>query len=147
MKIAYFTDTYHPQYNGVVTSIDAFKEELEKRGHEIYIFCPKVGNEPKGKRIYPIKSYDFKPYPAIRIGVPSPWIYKKIKEINPDLIHIQSPAPIGIAGLIVAKKLKIPTITTYHTMFSDYAHYIPILNFFKGTDRKVIDNLWYCFII
>lgn len=38
MRIGLFTDTYFPQVSGVATSIRTLKEELEKEGHEVYIF-------------------------------------------------------------------------------------------------------------
>ena len=38
MRIGLFTDTYFPQVSGVSTSICTLKEELEKEGHEVYIF-------------------------------------------------------------------------------------------------------------
>ena len=38
MKIGFFTDTYFPQVSGVATSIKTLKDELEKHGHEVYIF-------------------------------------------------------------------------------------------------------------
>ena len=41
MRIAYLTDSYYPNVNGVVTSMDAFKREHERQGHEVFIFCPR----------------------------------------------------------------------------------------------------------
>lgn len=38
MRVGLFTDTYLPQISGVATSIKTLKEELEKQGHEVYIF-------------------------------------------------------------------------------------------------------------
>ena len=38
MRVGLFTDTYFPQVSGVATSIRTLKEELEKAGHEVYIF-------------------------------------------------------------------------------------------------------------
>ena len=43
MEIAWFTDTWLPNRDGVVTSLLLFKKILEKKGHNIYIFAP--GNE------------------------------------------------------------------------------------------------------
>ena len=40
MRIGFFTDTYTPQINGVVTSICLFKKALEDRGHEVFVFAP-----------------------------------------------------------------------------------------------------------
>ena len=38
MRIGLFTDTYYPQVSGVATSIKTLKDQLEKKGHEVYIF-------------------------------------------------------------------------------------------------------------
>ena len=42
MRIGLFTDTYFPQVSGVATSICTLKEELEKEGHEVYIFTTQI---------------------------------------------------------------------------------------------------------
>ena len=42
MKIAFFTNCYKPLVNGVVTSISSLKEAYERKGHEVYIFAPRV---------------------------------------------------------------------------------------------------------
>ena len=41
MKIGFFTDTYEPQINGVVTSIKASIDYLEQN-NEVFVFCPNV---------------------------------------------------------------------------------------------------------
>jgi 1,2-diacylglycerol 3-alpha-glucosyltransferase len=125
MKIAIFTDTYEPQINGVVTSIKSYNEQLRKRGHEIHIFCPKDKGLKKSKFIHSLRSVDFKPYPTYKIGIPSPSILRKIKKIRPDIVHIQSPAPIGFLGLSAAKALRIPIVSTYHTLLTEYISYLP----------------------
>ena len=48
MKIAFFTDTYYPQLNGVTISVDNFAQELRKRGHTVYIFAPKIIKKKSG---------------------------------------------------------------------------------------------------
>ena len=124
MKIAMFTDTYEPQTNGAVDSINKFKKELEKRGHEVFIFCPYDKDLKKQKNVIPLRSMKFSPYPEYRIGMPSARIIRHIKKIQPDVIHIQSPAPIGLAGLAVGKYYNIPTVATYHTLLTEYFSYI-----------------------
>ena len=41
MRIGLFSDTYPPQINGVANSTRILRDELEKHGHEVYVFCPK----------------------------------------------------------------------------------------------------------
>ncbi|NOZ82137.1 MAG: glycosyltransferase [Candidatus Micrarchaeota archaeon] len=122
MKIAFFTDTYDPQVNGVVTSIKIFRKELEKLGHKVYIICPD-GRGKKEKNVIRLPSFKFKPYPEYRGGVPVPGLLAKIKKINPDVIHVQSPASIGFTGMLIAKSLGIPLVMTYHTLLEEYFKY------------------------
>ena len=122
MKIAYFTDTYEPQINGVVTSIKLSAENLRKNGHEVYIFCP--SGPKKDKYTYPIFSKKFRNYPEYKVGLPSFDLIKKIEKIKPHIIHIHTPVIIGAMGLAVARLLNIPIVITYHTLLKDYIGYI-----------------------
>jgi 1,2-diacylglycerol 3-alpha-glucosyltransferase len=122
LKIAYFTDTYEPQINGVVISIKLSIQNLRKNGHEVYIFCP--SGSKKDEYTFPVFSKKFKNYPEYKIGFPSFDLIKKIKKIKPDIIHIHTPATIGMAGLAIAKLFDIPIVTTYHTLLKDYMSYI-----------------------
>ena len=38
MNIGIFTDSYFPQVSGVATSIKTLKDDLERKGHQVYIF-------------------------------------------------------------------------------------------------------------
>jgi len=138
MKIVFFTDTYKPQVNGVVTSIEFFSEELKKMGHEIYIFCPKDKKMPKEENVYTLRSFKFKSYPEYRIGIPSAKIMKIMKRIKPDIVHIHGLASVGFAGLSVAKYMRIPIIMTYHTHVIDYTQYLSKRKFFEKYNKKMI---------
>ena len=48
---------------------------------------------------------------------------KAVAKLNLDIIHIHTPGPIGMAGMRVGKKLKIPLVYTYHTRVERYAQY------------------------
>ena len=72
MKIAFFTDTYLPNRDGVVASITSFKEELEKRGHKVYVFTSggrKERKENKNPDVFYYKSATFKPYPQYKVAL------------------------------------------------------------------------------
>lgn len=44
-------------------------------------------------------------------------LYKTIRGLNPHIIHISTPGPLGWSALFIAKILKIPMAGTYHTDF------------------------------
>ena len=128
MKIGMFTETWHPQVNGVVSSTSWFAEELKRQGHEVEIFAPLPGNKSyNGMKVHRFKSFKFHPYPEFRATVPPVRINKLIAGKGFDVIHTHGPFSIGLAGLYAAKRNKIPVVTTFHTPLSDYAHYL-----FKG---------------
>jgi len=143
MHIAIFTDTYHPQINGVVTSIDLFTEELRKRGHEVHIFCPADRRLKKDKYTHQINSFEFRPYPEYRVGLPFPLkIYLQLKKINPDILHLHSPASIGALGLYLGGIMDIPVIASYHTLLGEYLEYLPGNRIwrFKKLNKKMVDR-------
>ena len=126
MKIGFFSDTYFPQVSGVATSIRTLKEQLEKRGHEVYIFTTTDPNATAPEEdIIRMPSVPFISFKDRRIVVRGMWYaYLIAKELELDLIHTHTEFGAGILGKMVGKKLGIPVIHTYHTMYEDYLHYI-----------------------
>lgn len=51
-----------------------------------------------------------------------PWwqMYRHIKTLRPDIIHISTPGPLGICAMMIAKRCGIPVAGTYHTDFPSY---------------------------
>lgn len=130
MRIGIFTECYNPVLNGVVVSINTFKHVLEQRGHEFYIFTTgsldKAESDPHIIR-FPV-ALPFKPKGG---KYPLAWpqnahlLAPKIAEYNLDLIHSQHLLLLGESGLKVSKILNIPSILTYHTLLTEYSHYLP----------------------
>ena len=136
MKIAFFTDSYHPQVNGLVTSIDTFVDDLMKQGHEVHIFAPNVpGHVDKSKRVKRFRSFQFPAYKEYRIAVP------KIIKHRFDVVHVHSPFSLGLSGIIYARKNNVPVVGTFHTLFSEYGHYLikseTLLKIFKKTYKRL----------
>jgi glycosyltransferase involved in cell wall biosynthesis len=61
-------------------------------------------------------------YPGLRIGVPSLTVaVETLAEGRFDAIHVCSPGPVGIAGALVARGLRLPLVGSYHTELTAYA--------------------------
>ena len=127
MKIAFFTNSYYPISYGSVISIESFRKNLEKLGHQVYVFAPEYsGYEDENKKVFRYPSFLFKYKIDYPISIPiSSFINKKIKELNLDIIHVHQPFSLGKEGLKYARKLKIPVVFTYHAKYEDYVHYVP----------------------
>ena len=127
MRIGIFTDTYHPDINGVVTSIKMLEQEMKKRGHEVFIFSPTKHEPTENQNLYMLKSIPLfvaKKYNYRVAAFYSRSIAKQIKELNLDVVHTQSEFSLGHFGKIISRKFNIPFVHTYHTMWEDYVHYI-----------------------
>lgn len=127
MKIGIFTDTYLPQVSGVVTSIQTLKDALEAQGHEVYIFTatdPKIAKDADETHVYRFSSMPYFGYKDRRVTFRGLIQTVEIgKELDLDIIHTQTEFSLGLMGKFVARRLKIPVVHTYHTMYEDYTNY------------------------
>jgi glycosyltransferase involved in cell wall biosynthesis len=126
MKIAYFTDTYYPEINGVTNTLNNLIPYLRKTGNEYLVFAPDYdkGHEEGEERVLRFKGLRPLVYPNSRLALP---IYKTVRsaiiEFDPDVIHITSELGIGLSGLRAARELNIPIVMSYHTNFDSYLGY------------------------
>ncbi|MCB2293136.1 glycosyltransferase family 4 protein [Clostridium algoriphilum] len=125
MNIGIFSDTYYPQVSGVVTSTMILRNELIRLGHNVTIITVTHPDVEEQEGIIRLPSIPFFFLPSQRVGmIYSHKIMNKIKKLDLDIIHTQTEFSIGIFGRIVAKRLDIPVVHTYHTMYEDYIHYV-----------------------
>ena len=149
MKIGIFTDAYEPHISGVTTSIKMLKTALEKMHHEVYIVTANLDNnkfiyDEKNKIIY-LPGIKTGIYETKLTGIYSKKAMKIIKEWNLDVIHSQTEFGVGYFSRIVAKKLNLPIVHTYHTLYEDYVHYVThghFDNFAKKIAIKI--TKYYC---
>ncbi|MEN2983435.1 MAG: glycosyltransferase family 4 protein [Dictyoglomaceae bacterium] len=125
MNIAFFSDTYEPQKNGVVTAIKMQKSFLEKKGHNVYLFIPYIPNSPSDENIYKLPSFVFPFQREHRVANPYSLKYDLLfGKLKVNLVHTHTPFSLGIFGWSQAKKRNLPLIHTFHTIFEEYAYYI-----------------------
>ncbi|MCL2265253.1 MAG: glycosyltransferase family 4 protein [Treponema sp.] len=128
MNIAFFSDCYTPQINGVVTVVRTLKTELEKQGHNAYIFTVKHPDAVEEEGVYRTSSFKFPKEPQHRIGIfLAEQMIKNVRSLNIDIIHSHTEFSLYLASRIVSRKLKIPSIHTMHTYYEDYIDYVPFL--------------------
>jgi len=129
MKIAIFTDVFIPDINGVSNSTNRFSRLLAAEGHQIIIFCPKSAGykDPviPNITVKRFNSVSFLTYKEIKIALPFIYtIINQLKRFQPDVVHIQTPMPIGWTGLLATKILGLKNIQTYHTYIPDDMVYL-----------------------
>ncbi len=121
LGIAFYTDSYLPAVDGVVTSILNFKDELEHRGHDVYIFSSKklYTEAKKSKNVFLYAGIDFKPYPQYSMAIFPYNSMLKLKDLKIDVIHAHTPLVMGFAAMVSAKLGKYPIVGSYHTIINN----------------------------
>lgn len=110
MKIAIVSDAWHPQVNGVVTTLTRTTAELTAMGHEVRVISP------AGFRTLPLPSY-----PEIRIAVwPGRRVAAELSAFAPDAVHVATEATLGRAARAYCRRVAQPFTTSYHTQFPEY---------------------------
>ncbi len=125
MKIAFFTETFLPKVDGIVTRLTKTIEYLVKNGDDVIVFCPEGSpNNYKGAKIIGVAAMPLPLYPELKLGLPGAAVSEALEEFQPDLIHVVNPAVLGLGGIWLAKTNNIPLIASYHTHLPKYLeHY------------------------
>jgi glycosyltransferase involved in cell wall biosynthesis len=112
LRILIATDAWLPQVNGVVTTLINTVRELEALGHDVQLVTP------EGFRTVPCPTY-----PEIRLAIaPGPRVVRMIEEFEPDAVHIETEAPIGLAARRHCLDARRRFTTAYHTQFPEFIH-------------------------
>ena len=128
LTIGMFADSYLPEINGVVTSLVSSTRELRRRGHRVIVIAPShesaVDDDPD---VFRLRSSPFPFYPQFRMAFPLPAkLLATLPRMPFDVIHVHSMFFIGCLGAYLAQVRRMPLVFTYHTLWTEYAHYVPV---------------------
>lgn len=127
MRIAYFTDTYLPQINGVSNTLEKLGSYLKDQEIKHMFFAPQYSEESSNSGKSPeirFKSVSLPFYPECRLSLPHYSNLSRIAdEFKPDIIHLTDPLGIGLTGLKYARDKGIPIVSSFHTNFDVYLKY------------------------
>ena len=169
MKVAILTETFLPQINGIVRTIEKIVHYLEDHGHEVMVVTLGEGvteySNSKVIRIPGVKLAFYKelhlvapkepwlkslfekledfgpvqlPFATLQALIPSPHpeVEKALKDFNPDIIHLATPATLGAIGYYYVEKMGIPCLSTFHTDLAAYTQQYNI-PYFKAVINSV----------
>ena len=134
MKIALFSDTYIPDINGVATSTNILRNELVRLGHDVLVVTSELPSDSDydaslDEQILRVPGLEIQALYGYRAcNIFSFKGMKEIKKFAPEVIHVQTEFGIGIFGRIAGEYLDVPVVYTYHTMWTDYSHYVNPIN-------------------
>ena len=124
--VVHFSDTYLPRRDGVITSIRTLVGALGVAGHRTLTVVPRHPDQPDDQALMRLR--------AVPLGVAglrvSPWPLRDsmchgaladLAQLRPDVIHVHTPGPVGLLGVVAARRLGLPLVQTYHTDLHAYA--------------------------
>jgi glycosyltransferase involved in cell wall biosynthesis len=121
MRIAIFSETFLPKWDGVANTVSHLLEHLANRGHQSLMFAPE--GAPERYAATPIRglpSLAFPLYPDLRLVPPVFNVERELRAFAPDLVHVVNPAFLGLVGLRQARALGLPLAASYHTDLPGY---------------------------
>lgn len=111
MRILIVSDAWHPQVNGVVTSLQALVVELRGLGHLVKVLSP------QDFRHLPCPSY-----PEIPLAWDLWRVGPAIRDFRPDCVHLATEGPLGWAARRWLMRRGLVFSSAIHTRFPEYVH-------------------------
>ncbi len=128
MKIMMISNTYLPIVGGLEKSIESFASKFREWGHEVLIVVPRLEeSEPDAPGILRIPSLRHFRHPDFSLLLPVFTVLSQaVERFEPDVIHAHHPFLMGEMALRLCARYKKPLVFTYHILFEQYAHYVPL---------------------
>jgi glycosyltransferase involved in cell wall biosynthesis len=109
-RILVVTDTWHPQVNGVVRSLESLAAAALDLGTQVQFLTPQG-----------FRSLRMPTYPEIRLAVTTAaHVGRRIEALSVSHIHIVTEGPLGFAARRYCLKKHLCFTTSYHTKFPEY---------------------------
>ncbi|MFN9629785.1 MAG: glycosyltransferase family 4 protein [Cyanobacteriota bacterium] len=125
MRIAFFTETFLPKVDGIVTRLTKTVQHLVASGDEVLIFCPEGAPDNfLGARVVGVPALPLPLYPELKLALPRPAVSEALDRFRPELVHVVNPAVLGLGGIWLARTRGLPLVASYHTHLPKYLeHY------------------------
>ena len=129
MRVAIVAESFLPQMNGVVNSVLRVVDHLESTGHTVVVTAPApprgVPGGPRmvGRRtpVHLLPAVQVPRVTSLPVGVPSPLLYRTLRDFEPDVVHLASPFVVGAAGAVAARALGVPVVAVFQTDVAGFA--------------------------
>ncbi len=128
-RVGLFTDTFE-EVNGVAHTLNRQVKLAQNTGKDLTIVTCTTDDSKEpythGVRYFqPVEILETPEYPEQKICIPPLLeIMHFCYEQKFTHIHAATPGPLGLAALAVARIMKLPFITTYHTAIPQYAMHL-----------------------
>ncbi len=126
-RIAYVTETFPPEINGVAATVARFVEQLQRRNWQIDLVRPRQPHEAARDDVESLltRGLPLPMYPDLRLGLArSAALAARWRRLRPALVHVATEGPLGSAAVKAARQLGLPITSDFRTNFHAYSrHY------------------------
>ena len=131
LRLAFVTETYPPEVNGVAATIACVVQGLRARGHQVQLVRPRQDACDEGDAAHAsaaevlMRGLPIPRYPHLKMGLPATRALVRLWTLSrPDVVHIVTEGPLGWSALQAARKLRLPVSSDFRTNFQAYGqHY------------------------
>ncbi len=147
-RIALFACAYN-EVDGVANTVHRFEDYA--RRHRIPMLIVNGGYEQREFTDGSIRRFEYRrKFPKFPLDKKHDfdllfWRYfdavkKAVADFRPDLVHITGPSDVGMIGALVAHRLHVPLVASWHTNLHEYAEQraLPLLPFAPSGLRKFL---------
>ncbi len=125
LRIAFYTETFLPNIDGIVTRLTHTIDALVRAGDEVVVVAPAARRMPDtyaGAQVIGARSTTMPFYPSMRLGLPLPSRRqaRTLARFAPDLIHAVNPVALGLKAFTSAYRLRVPLVASYHAQLAAY---------------------------
>ena len=120
--VALFVDA--PDHvSGVATTLGQWAAQAARRARDLTIYH--AGHRDlfaRGIRFAPMGALHLGAYEGLRLLMPVVAdVLRTFERMRPAAVHLSTPGPMGLLGLLCARQFDLPVFATYHTDFPAYA--------------------------
>jgi glycosyltransferase involved in cell wall biosynthesis len=126
LRLAFVTETWPPEVNGVAMTSARLVDGLRARGHHVHVVRPRqCRSDEAAAHETVLAGLPLPGYAGLRCGLPAARTLRAAWRAEPpDVVHVVTEGPLGLSALIAARALGIPVSSGFHTHFDHYsAHY------------------------
>lgn len=127
VRIAYVTETFPPELNGVAATVARTLDLLRARGWQIDLVRPRQPHEAPCDTPDELRTAGMAlpMYPDLRFGLGSAGtLEKRWTAERPTVVHVATEGPLGWAAVSAGRRLALPVTSDFRTNFHAYSrHY------------------------
>ena len=140
MRIAYVTETWPPELNGVSLTVERTVRHLRARGHIVELIRPRQPGQAALDASDELRTAGcvIPMYPDLRFGLArAATLTRRFEASRPELVHLATPGPLAWAALAAARSLRVATTSDFRTNFHRYSQHYG-LGFLSGAVLGVL---------